>query len=280
MDSIDCNQCTERIDEYFDGMLDADTQARFEAHVKNCEACAAQLEARRMLMDEMKRFRTQYEPPADFHARWVQAVQRERLKSKRMRFRTAMASAAAVMVLLLGIGVFIGLGKGTGPQEIASIDSTAQSADSESAMFSRLETVNPDVNTRDVSLQATAAVGDNGLFADSVKGDSGGDASDSMRNAQTEGTREPDASSDAAVKAAGNNKTMVLQAEEPQKAIDELLSLTDRNGISVQQTAAGTYTLEINPVSRPVIAPWLSEYTDETLPQDETFILQITVEQK
>lgn len=296
MGCIDCKLCSELIDEYFDGILDADTHARFEEHVRSCETCASQTEAYRELMDQMKPLSMQHEPPEGFHAQWLQAVRRERLRKKRARFRTGMASAAALLVFLMSVGAFIGIGKGSATQEAASVQATARAADVESTMVSELKTIQPDANTKDATLQATKPPKDeekSELFSGATKGDINEDVSDERvtgtGDTNTESASEAGAaqtgSAEAGVSGSGPGdtvgiQTIVLQAEDAQKAEQELLSLTDQNAIPIEQVAAGAFSLEINPETRPVIEPWLSGYTDEELPQDETFMLQITIEQK
>jgi anti-sigma factor RsiW len=39
LDAMDCNELVELVTAYLDGALDADTRARFEAHLAECDGC-------------------------------------------------------------------------------------------------------------------------------------------------------------------------------------------------------------------------------------------------
>jgi anti-sigma factor RsiW len=44
LDAMDCNELVELVTAYLDGALDADTRARFEAHLAGCDGCANYLQ--------------------------------------------------------------------------------------------------------------------------------------------------------------------------------------------------------------------------------------------
>jgi anti-sigma factor RsiW len=44
LDAMDCNELVELVTAYLDGALDADTRARFDAHLAECDGCARYLQ--------------------------------------------------------------------------------------------------------------------------------------------------------------------------------------------------------------------------------------------
>lgn len=49
----DCTDIAERLDDYLDGEMSSDDAKRFDAHLKSCAACAAQVASERRLIGEL-----------------------------------------------------------------------------------------------------------------------------------------------------------------------------------------------------------------------------------
>jgi anti-sigma factor RsiW len=50
LDSMDCNELVELVTAYLDDALDAETRARFDAHLMECDGCSNYLEQFRSTM--------------------------------------------------------------------------------------------------------------------------------------------------------------------------------------------------------------------------------------
>lgn len=254
MSSIDCQRCSELMDEYFDGLLDAEARAALEAHARSCVSCAAQLAEHRRLLDQMERFRTPRELPEGFHARWVQAVRIEGVNKKRMRRHFGVvAVAAAALVMAVSAGSFIGSGSGNRPANIGAAAATMEIAVRDSGTASQLDTsTQPDTNTKDMLLQGTAASRDN--VSDKLFGTSGSGVPENALIFK-----------------------LVLHVNDVPKTAQELSSLAGLHQFRVDQLSADTYVCAVNSVNRQLIESWVRGYTNEKLPIDETFILQVTI---
>ncbi|NLT16776.1 MAG: zf-HC2 domain-containing protein [Clostridiales bacterium] len=244
--SIDCERCTELLDEYFGGKLDEASCAALEAHALNCGTCASKMAEHRLYLERMAPFRVLEEPPAGFRDGWLRAVREERQRRRRARFRIQVASAAAALMLLVGAGFFLSLANGARGNDVAATVPEAVGAQPDA--ITHLTTVQPDKGMDGLALQATAA----------AKG--ADDAADY-------GT-------------AAGPQNVVLHVDDVHKTMEELLSLADRNGIDARPVAADACVVALDPAARPVIEPFIARYSDKKLSDAGSLVLTITVRSK
>jgi len=64
MKSMDCNELVELVTAYLDGALDADTRARFDMHLLDCDGCANYLQQFRETVRTVGRIRDDELDPA------------------------------------------------------------------------------------------------------------------------------------------------------------------------------------------------------------------------
>lgn len=72
MKSMDCNELVELVTAYLDGALDADTRARFDMHLIECDGCANYLQQYRATVRTVGTIRDDELDPA-FRARLLAA---------------------------------------------------------------------------------------------------------------------------------------------------------------------------------------------------------------
>jgi anti-sigma factor RsiW len=60
---MDCNELVELVTAYFDGALDEDTRARFDAHLTMCDGCENYLHQFRATIDTVGRIRDEHLDP-------------------------------------------------------------------------------------------------------------------------------------------------------------------------------------------------------------------------
>jgi anti-sigma factor RsiW len=64
LDAMDCNELVELVTAYLDGALDADTKARFESHLGDCDGCENYLQQFRETVQTVGRIRDDELDPA------------------------------------------------------------------------------------------------------------------------------------------------------------------------------------------------------------------------
>ena len=64
MKSMDCNELVELVTAYLDGALDADTRARFDMHLLECDGCANYLQQFRETVRTVGKIRNEELDPA------------------------------------------------------------------------------------------------------------------------------------------------------------------------------------------------------------------------
>lgn len=115
----ECAYVTERLDDYLDGALDAETRRTVSAHLDSCPRCAGEARALGSLLDDAKRLPRSVTPPPGV---WT-AVER-RLDERAVRGRIPrmvslrpawLAAAAAVLVLLTATATMLAVRRSAGP---------------------------------------------------------------------------------------------------------------------------------------------------------------------
>jgi len=108
---MECTQIKERLSEYVDGMLDAQTEARVEEHLSTCQACKEELAALKALVKELSALES-VGAPKDFLDQVHERIEprfslgkiiRTLFVPARIKIPLELATAAAMVVLVLAI---------------------------------------------------------------------------------------------------------------------------------------------------------------------------------
>jgi len=95
---MDCQFWAEQFDTYLDGELPSAEMASFDAHVRSCPSCAANVLGRVQLKRAMRSAGMRFQAPPEFRAR-IQKQIAERPASRRPQFRWLWAATAAGVLL-------------------------------------------------------------------------------------------------------------------------------------------------------------------------------------
>ena len=95
-----CEQVVNQIDEFLDGNLPVQEARALEAHVAQCDACAAELAARRALLSRLAELEVEEPDPEFFDDALTTALAAApQQQSKWLKVRHSLASAAAVLLI-------------------------------------------------------------------------------------------------------------------------------------------------------------------------------------
>jgi hypothetical protein len=118
---MNCTECTDRFDDYLDGLLDAAEAKDLRKHLTDCPACADELESVRGLRDRAAALSRSLEPSSDLWPAIAARISEDKIVRGRFGGRALLAAAAAVVIVSSVVAAYF-IGRS---QAVVTVESSA-----------------------------------------------------------------------------------------------------------------------------------------------------------
>lgn len=116
-----CDQWRWQIERYADGEMNADDAGSFEAHLRSCASCAAEVVSAMQLKHGVSLAGNRYQPSAQLRARIAATVRTRRERPSRWWWSILAIPALTIVLLSVGVSLYVQSGKARRQQVFSEI---------------------------------------------------------------------------------------------------------------------------------------------------------------